>query len=65
MSSDFITGIVYSAAQIIQAHDQPTIAEGLLNTAVRPTDDLTDCAEYDLAILRKALPNWSKVPAGK
>ena len=64
MASDFIAGVVYSAAQIIQAHDDTVIAEDLLNTAVKPTDDLTGCAEYDLAILRERLPTWANVPTG-
>lgn len=64
MASEFVIGVVYSAAQIIQAHDNPVIAEDLLNTAVKPTDDLTGCAEYDLAILREKIPAWANVPEG-
>ena len=64
MADEFTIGVVYAAAQIIQAHDEPTIAEDLLNTVVKPTDDLTGCAEYDLAILREKIPAWANVPAG-
>lgn len=64
MTSDFVMGVVYSAAQIIQAHDNTVIAEGLLRTAVKPTDDLTGCAEYDLSILRARIPAWANVPTG-
>jgi len=64
MTSEFIKGVVYAAAQIIAAHDQPQIAEDLLNTAAKPTDDLRGCAEYDLAILRANIPKWAKVPKG-
>ena len=65
MTGEFTIGVVYSAAQIIRAYNQPTIAESLLNTVVKPTDDLTGCAEYDLAILRENLPAWANVPAGE
>ena len=64
MASEFVIGVVYSAAQIIQAHDNTVIAENLLDTAVKPTDDLTGCAECDLAILRAKIPAWANVPVG-
>ncbi len=65
MTDEFTIGVVYSAAQIIQAYDLPVVAESLLNTVAKPTDDLTGCAEYDLAILRENLPAWANVPAGE
>lgn len=54
----FLSGVVYSAAQIIQAYDQPTIAETLLNTAVTKESDLSSCEEYDLSVIRNSLPEW-------
>ena len=65
MANEFTIGVVYAAAQIIQAHAQPVIAEDLLNTVVKPTDDLSGCAEYDLAVLRQHIPAWANVPAGE
>ena len=65
MADQFTVGVVYSAAQIIMAYDQPTIAENLLRTAVKPTDDLSGCSEHDLAILRKNIPAWANVPTGE
>ena len=64
MASEFVIGVVYSAAQIIRAHGNTVVAEDLLNTAVKPTDDLTGCAEYDLSILREKIPAWADVPTG-
>lgn len=65
MADEFTIGVVYSAAQIILAYDQPAIAEDLLRTVVKPTDDLAGCAECDLAVLREKIPAWANVPAGE
>lgn len=59
MASEFVIGVVYSAAQIIQAHGNTVVAEDLLKTVVMPSGDLTGCAEYDLAILRENIPAWA------
>lgn len=64
MQSDFVAGVVFSAAQIIQAHGAITAAECLLGTTVKPTDDLSHCSEHDLAILRGSIHDWADVPVG-
>lgn len=64
MTSEFTMAVVYSAAQIIHAHGCVVAAEDLLNTSVKPTDDLSGCAEFDLAILRAHIPSWKDVPPG-
>lgn len=64
MSSDFVAGVVYSAAQIIMAHGCTRAAEDLLIGTVRPTDNLRGCAEHDLKILREHIPAWRDVPRG-
>lgn len=58
----FTQGIVWAAARIIELHDQAVIAEDVLKEAQLSKEDLKECAEYDLKILRKHIQG---IPRGR
>lgn len=53
MSKEFNQGVVYAAARLIEIHDQPTYALEIIEQAGITHADLQQCAEYDLAFLRR------------
>lgn len=59
--TEFVQGVVYAAARLIETFDQPTLSLEIVDTANINRDDLKQCAEYDLAFLRKEDPT---IPTG-
>jgi len=62
MSTEFNQGVVFAAARLIEMHDQPTMALELIEQAGITREDLKQCADYDLAFLRK---EDKTIPKGK
>lgn len=58
-SNSFVSGVVYSAAQIIQAHNQLVCASNLMRTVANPRDDISFCDHADIEIIRTRLQEWN------
>lgn len=59
----FLQGVAYAAAQLIRMHDQPGMAENLLDEAGLTYEDYEHVSEDDLAVLRVHLSDLP--PEGK
>jgi hypothetical protein len=50
---EFARGIVWALARVVDMHDEPTVAAEILREAQLDREQLQQCAEYDLKLLRK------------
>lgn len=62
--TEFESGVVYSAARIIEMHDHPTIAKDLLDQAGLDSAKLVLADEYDLGFIRQ-IDEYADLPTGK
>ncbi|GAA5141242.1 hypothetical protein [Thalassotalea piscium] len=61
-NKEFYQGVIWACARINELHDQPAIANDVLQEANISDEDFKQAAEYDLEFLRDENP---KIPQGQ
>ena len=56
VSSEFNQGVIWATARLIEMHDQPSMAIGILEESGMSDEDMSKACDYDLSFIREHRP---------